>query len=333
MNLAKLLQPPIDALKIGQRLLNGDIGDVEFGGHRDRRQRIQHIVPPRQIDGQIERRMPLAKRLEARLQSAPLHADRAHIGGRGESVGDERPRHGSLNALHVPVVGAQHRETVERQVVQKIHETLFEPRKIAVVSPQMIGVDVGDDRDHRLQMHEGGIALVRFGDQVAPRPEPRIAVGALETAADDEGGVEAAFREHARDQTRGGGFAVSARDRDGVPKAHQFAQHFRARHHRYAPRDRGRNLRIGAVDGARDHHHVRLPQMLGGMAHENFRAQSLEALRHGICLQIRALHLVAQVEQHLGNPSHAAAADADQMYAMDAAHAIVHARDAPRRHA
>ena len=50
-------------------------------------------------------------------------------------------------------------------------------------------------------------------------------------------------------------------------------------------------------------------------------------------MQVRALHLVAQIEQHLGDAAHAAAADADQVDEVDAAHAIVHAGLASRRHA
>ena len=42
-------------------------------------------------------------------------------------------------------------------------------------------------------------------------------------------------------------------------------------------------------------------------------------------LQVRALHRVAEVQQHLGDAAHAAAADADEVDALDAAHAGVHA--------
>ena len=73
------------------------------------------------------------------------------------------------------IVHAQHRETVERQVVQELDEALLEPLEVAVVRAEMIVVDVGDDGDHRLQMQERGIALVRFGDQVFARAEPRVA--------------------------------------------------------------------------------------------------------------------------------------------------------------
>src|SRR4029078_1075949 len=54
-------------------------------------------------------------------------------------------------------------------------------------------------------------------------------------------------------------------------------------------------------------------------------AESRQALGHGVGLEVAALHLVTEVEQHLGDAAHAAAADADEVDAMDAAHAIAHA--------
>src|SRR5258706_13042969 len=49
-----------------------------------------------------------------------------------------------------------------------------------------------------------------------------------------------------------------------------------------------------------------------------------EGLGHGVALDCAALHLVAQVQQHFGDAAHAAAADADEMNRVDAAHALVH---------
>ena len=189
---------------------------------------------------------------------------------------------------------------------RKSTKLLLQPREISLVRAEMIVVDIGDDGDHRLQMHERGIALVGFGDQIAARAEARIAVGALQAAADHERRVEPALGEDARHQTRGGGLAVRARDRDGVAKAHELAQHLRARHDRDAVGERRRELGICAIDRARDHDHIRLAEMLGRMAEENSRAEAPEALGDGVGLEVRALDLVAEVEQHLGDASHAA---------------------------
>ena len=87
-------------------------------------------------------------------------------------------------------------------------------------------------------------------------------------------GSRPALGEHARDQARGGGLAVRAGDRDRVAEAHQLAQHFGARHHRNALGERRGDFRVGAVDGARHHHHVGLAEVLGGVADENRRAEA-----------------------------------------------------------
>jgi len=189
--------------------------------------------------------------------------------------------------------------------VQKVDEARLQLREVPLVRTEMVVVDIGDDRDHRLQMHERGIALVGLGDQIAARAEARIAVRALQAPADHERRIEPALGEDARHQTRGGGLAVRARDRDGVAKAHELAQHLGARHYRHAAGERRGELGIRAIDRARDHDHVRLPQMLGRMAQENSRAEPSKALRDCVGAQVRALHLVAQVEQHLGDTAHA----------------------------
>ena len=50
----------------------------------------------------------------------------AHIGARGQPVGKRRARDLLHDAAHVLIVATQHRESVERQVVQKIEEALLE---------------------------------------------------------------------------------------------------------------------------------------------------------------------------------------------------------------
>jgi hypothetical protein len=51
LDLAQLLQAPVDALKIRERALNRRVrGNIELGRHRDGRQRIEHIVAAGQID-------------------------------------------------------------------------------------------------------------------------------------------------------------------------------------------------------------------------------------------------------------------------------------------
>src|ERR1700690_3064081 len=65
--------------------------------------------------------------------------------------------------------------------------------------------------------------------------------------------------------------------------------------------------------------------MLGRMADENLRAQTAQALGHGIGFEIGALHVVAEVQQHFRDAAHAAAANADQVNDVNTAHSIVQA--------
>ncbi len=53
---------------------------------------------------------------------------------------------------------------------------------------------------------------------------------------------------------------------------------------------------------------------------------------HGIGLEIRAVHLVTQVDEHFRDAAHAGAADADEMDGAYAAHQVAHARPPAARH-
>ena len=72
------------------------------------------------------------------------------------------------------VVEAQHRQSIERQVAQEVDKALLEQLEVPAMRHEVIVVDVGDDRDQGLQVGERGVALVRFGDQIAARAQPGI---------------------------------------------------------------------------------------------------------------------------------------------------------------
>ena len=185
---------------------------AELARHRDRRQRVAHVVGAGEVQHHRQRAAAAGQRdVEARAAAVALERARAHVHALAQPVGHERPADARQDALHLLVVAAQHRQAVERQVVQELDEALLEALEVAAVRAEMIVVDVGDHRDHRLQMHERGVALVGLGDQVAARAQARIAAGALEPAADHEGRILATLGQHAGDQAGGGGLAVACR--------------------------------------------------------------------------------------------------------------------------
>ncbi len=136
------------------------------------------------------------------------------------------PRHRVENGAYVRVVDAQHRNAVEREPMDELHERLRQLGKIAAIGSQVVAVDIGHDRHHRLQMQERCVAFVRLGNQVTARAQLRVTSGAVQQPADHEGRIEFRRLENRRDQTGGRRLAVRSRDCDAVPVTHQFAQHF-----------------------------------------------------------------------------------------------------------
>ena len=130
----------------------------------------------------------------------------------------------------------------------------------------------------------------------------------LMTVGSKPAGVEQ--RRHQRRRRR---LAVGAGDGDALLQPHQLGEHFGPPHHRNAPRPRRRQLGIVALDRGRDDDHRRLAEMRGVMADEDGRAVLAQPLDVGVVAGVRALHLVAEIDQHLGDAGHADAADADEM--------------------
>ena len=102
---------------------------------------------------------------------------------------------------------------------------------------------------------------------------------------------------------------------------HQLSKHLGARHYRNALLERQRHLGVGSIDRAGHYQHIGTGNVTGLMADENLRTEALQTLGTGRHLEVRAGHLVTQVEQHLGDSAHADPADTDEMDATDTAHA------------
>ena len=64
-------------------------------------------------------------------------------------------------------------------MLEEVHEGLLEAREIVAVGFHVIGIDVGHHRDHRIEQQEGGVRLVRLGDQEVALPSRALAPAAL----------------------------------------------------------------------------------------------------------------------------------------------------------
>lgn len=92
------------------------------------------------------------------------------------------------------------------------------------VKVEVIGLDVGDDGDARMQIVEAAVVFAGFGHEDLPLPAAAAPAELGDGSADDEAGVEPAFEERETDHGGGGGFAVGPGDGDAEAFAHDHAE-------------------------------------------------------------------------------------------------------------
>ena len=122
---------------------------------------------------------------------------------------------------------------------------------------------------------------------------------------------------------------MRAGDGDALLEPHQFGQHLGAANDGNAPRARRDEFGIVALDRGRDDDDRGRAEIGRVVADEDGRALLAQALDVGVVARVRALDLMAEVEQHLGDARHADAADADEMDGADLARQF-HAAPLPR---
>ena len=256
--LAGLGKAALHALERAQARAHHRVGDPHLGGDGDRGQRILHVVVAEHRQEQIVDGAGFAggalgdDGVEFAAALTGPDVDRADIGLRAEAVGDDAPL-GQLgdHPLHDRMVDAQHGKAVERDVADKALEPCLQRGEIAVIV-EMLGVDVGDDRDRRRQLGEGAVALVGLDHHPVACAEPRVGAVGVDDPAVDHGRVELRGFEQRADHRGRRGLAVGAGDRDRPFEAHQLAQHLGAAHHRHAAGAGGDDLGVVGLDRRRD---------------------------------------------------------------------------------
>ena len=216
------------------------------------------------------------------------------------------------------MVGAHHREAVERHVLDEGAERLLH-RVEGLEVVEMLGVDIGDDGDIGRQFEEGAVGFVGLDHHPVAGAEPRVGAVGVDDAAVDHGRIEAAGVEQRRDHRGGRGLAVGAGDGDAAFQPHQLGQHLGAAHHRQALRAGGHEFRIVALDRRGDDDHLGAVDVLGLMADRDLDALVAQPVDVGAFGCVRALHRIAEIAQHLGDAAHADAADPDEVDGSDLA--------------
>ncbi len=228
------------AAEILQRLADLVVADAELARDRDRGGGVERVVAPRHRQRQIldgVHFLPGAvaeHHVEARSAVGVVDVDQPHVGLRVLAIGDDAAVLDAADELlHHLVVGAHHRETVERHVLDKAAER-FLHRVVGLEVVEVLGIDIGDDGDVGRQLQEGAVGLVGLHHHPVAAAEPRIGAVGFDDAAVDDGRIEIAGVEQRRDQRRGRGLAVGAGDGDAALEPHQLGEHLGAPHHRQA---------------------------------------------------------------------------------------------------
>ncbi len=317
---AVYLEAAADALEAGQALDDGFIADAFVSGDGDGGQGVEHVVVAGHVHRYLERLAVAAQHGEVGLHALLAHVDGADVGLFAEAVGDGRALDLRQDLAHHRVVQAHHGQAVERQVVQELDEGLLQLVEVAFVGRHVVGIDVCDHGNHRLQVQEAGIAFVSFGNQVTAGAQLRVGAGSGQATTDDKGRVQATGSEHRGQQAGSGGLAVGTGNRHAMAIAHQLGKHLGTWHHRDATLQGSGDFRVGRVDRTGHHQHIGVGSVLGTVADEDFSAERLQALGDRRRLEVGTRHLVAQVQQHFSDTAHAHAADTDEVDAVDTAH-------------
>ena len=126
------------------------------------------------------------------------------------------------NLADTGVIATDDYQTVKRQTVQEVDKVILQRLVTAAAILKVIGINIGQDCINRLQVQEGGIALIRLGYHIFPFAEPGMGTRHIQASADNIGRVEHSFRQQVGDQAGRCRFPMGAGHRYAFPEAHQF---------------------------------------------------------------------------------------------------------------
>src|SRR5580658_5715431 len=313
-----------DTRKLPQAGANQVRGNVEGKTDGSRGGRVSHVVNPRRRR-QMEDAEVFAVIGQAKLAREAFEFDVAdhEVGLARSAVGDDGPLHARQNRLHVGLIHTENHGAIEGHAVHELEKDVldFLERRVLI---QMLTVDCSDHGDHRGQQQERAIALVRFDHHVLALANSGVRTHVTHSSPDDERRIKVSRGKYGGDHRSGCRLAMRACDCDAVFQPHQFGQHLGARNHGDFQPIRLNHLNVVGPHSGRDHHDVRAVHVFRLMAFSNRGAEIPQPLRDGRNLQVGAGNGVARGKQNFGDAAHAAAANSDEMDALEIAECDVH---------
>ena len=256
--LALELHPALRAAVAGDGRGHPGRREAELDGGGEGGGSVQGVVVTghvhRHLGEDLTERAAVSRHGEADRHPPGRHVDEPVVGVRGLAVpADARGIQARRDGLRARVVRAGQHHAGDPPAERG--ERRLDVRQARVVV-QVVGLDVGDDRDVGREQQERPVALVRLGDEVQAGAVLRAEPGLGEDPADDVARVGAAFAQHRGEHGGGGGLAVRPRDRDHPPAGHDRGQRRRPVQHPHPAPGRLGQFRVVRPDGAGHHQRV-----------------------------------------------------------------------------
>ena len=269
----------------------------------------------RQLGEDLTERTSVSRHREADRHPPGRHAGEPVVGVRGYSVpADACGIKARRDGLGARIVRAGQHHSADSPGERG--ERRLDVRQ-ALVVVQMVGFDVGDERDVGRQQQERPVALVRLGHEVRAGSILRAEPGLGEDPADDVAGVGPALAEHRGEHRGGGGLAVRPGHRDHPQAGHDRGERGGPVHHPHPAPGRLGQFRVVRADGARHHQRVAGPEaaeVAGCVPDVHARAELAQLAEQRRIPRVAARHGDAPGQHDARDSGHARPADAGEVH-------------------
>src|SRR5258708_3294673 len=230
------------------------------------------------------------------------------VGLARRAISKDGALHTGNDGLNVGFVEAKNCGAIKRYTIDELDEDILNIFERAVLI-EVFAVDGGNDCYDRREEQKAAITFVGLDHEIFAAAQACGGAGLIDSAADYKCGIEMRRREDRSDQGCGGGFAMSAANRDAVFQAHQLSQHFGARNYRNLKFVSFDDFRIFRLNRRRCNNYMRASNVTGFVALVHCRAEVLQSLSDGGRLGVRTGDRVAECQQDFSDAAHADAAD------------------------
>src|SRR6266850_758409 len=158
---------------------------------------------------------------ELTAQTFQLHIADDQVGLARGAISDDGTLHTGNDRLHVGFIDTKDCRPVKWHAIHKLDKGALNIVERGLLV-EVFAVDRSDDRDDRGEHQETAVAFVCLHDKVFAFAEAGGRAGLVDSAADDERGIEMRGSQHRSDNRSRGGLAMRAGHGDSVFQAHQL---------------------------------------------------------------------------------------------------------------